>query len=393
MQTITTDSHPKEAPPALVIGMSIHGLAVARALARRGVVVHCLAEQECPPQPATYTRYGRIHVERGLNTDRLSSILLDLAVRVGHSQRIVLFPTSDRMVKCVAESWPALQDKFALSWSDSLDRVRELQRKDSLAAYCERAGVRHPKSRILASASTCASTIEGLEFPLIIKPALPLSSFKAIRVATVDELFKYCELFHGDLPFVVQEWVEGPEPSLYACTSFLDRGRPAFLFTSRKLAAIPEGLGQGTVFETVDAPEVREIAAKFMASLDISGPVAVEFKRDAAGRFWLIEPNVGRTEYCVDLAIQSGYDLPYIEYLSALGTGSGPEIPARGRECVWFDTDKDLRCFLAHLGRLRGASGRLRRPVFPYLGHRDLRPLAKALLRRLQIRMMNAQRA
>ncbi|HEY8508705.1 MAG TPA: hypothetical protein VIL32_10130, partial [Steroidobacteraceae bacterium] len=300
----------EHSPPALVVGLSIHGLAVVRALARSGVQVHALCEAEDPPQPTAYTRYAKVHIRAGLNTEALTSHLLEIAKTIGAAGRIVLFPTSDRMTRCIANAWPQLAGHYLLSWADCRDLVLQLQRKDSLAAWCDRAGIDYPRSRVLSDPSGCAAIASELRFPVVIKPAQPLSSFKAIRATSPEEIEQCCADYPRDLPFVVQEWIEGPEPSLYACTTFLDRGKPLFFFTSRKIAACPPGLGQGTVFETVDAPQIRELTARFLAPLGLSGQAAVEFKRDAAGKFWFIEPNVARTEYCVDLAIQSGFNLP-----------------------------------------------------------------------------------
>ena len=352
---------------------------MARALARQGVTVHCLSDSQTPDLPTTRTRYATVHFRRGLNSGPLASFLSEIADEIGSTDKIVLFPTSDRIAKAVATAWDALDERYALSWSHCRNLVLELQRKDYLAMYCDRAGVRHPRSRSLSHPEDCQSVAESLQFPLVVKPAQPLSSFKAIRLDDLAGLRWCVSEYSYDLPFVVQEWIDGPEPSLYSCTTYLDHGSPLYLFISRKIAAQPPGLGQGTVFETHADRQTEEIAARFLRQLDLSGPVAVEFKRDAAGRFWVIEPNVGRTEYCVDLAVQSGFNLPYIEYLQVAGRSAEITLPARSRGCVWFDTDKDPACFLANIGVLRDQSGRIRRPVFPYFGHGDWRPLAGSI--------------
>lgn len=374
---------PGHRQPALVVGFSIHGLAVARALALRGIQVHCLADAHVPPYPTTYTRYAKVHCRPGLNTAPLATYLIELANEIGSQHKIALFPTSDRIVKAIGAAWEQLEDRYLLSWSHCRELVLKLQRKDSIAEYCEQAGVRYPRTRVIASSTSSDSCIAELQFPLVIKPAQPLSSFKAIRIGDLSELRRYVSQYAGDLPFVVQEWIEGPEPSLYSCTTLLDRGAPLFMFTSRKIAASPPGIGQGTVFETIDNVEIQEISARFLSQMDLSGPVAVEFKRDPDGRFWLIEPNVGRTEYCVDVAIQSGFNLPYIEYLKATGAASNISLPTRQKECAWFDTDKDPACFLTNLRTLRAESGERRKVVFPFLGHDDWRPLAASFVQQI----------
>lgn len=375
---------PGHRQPALVVGFSIHGLAVARALALRGIQVHCLADTHVPRYPTTYTRYAKVHCRPDLNTAPLATYLIELANEIGSQHKIVLFPTSDRIVRAIGAAWEQLDDRYLLSWSHCRELVLKLQRKDSIAEYCEYAGVRYPRTRVIESSTDINSCGAGLQFPLVIKPAQPLSSFKAIRISDLTELRRYVAQYAGDLPFVAQEWIEGPEPSLYSCTTLLHHGGPLFMFTSRKIAASPPETGQGTVFETVHNREIQEISARFLSQMDLSGPVAVEFKRDANSQFWLIEPNVGRTEYCVDLAIQSGFNLPYLEYVQVTtGAKSDIVLPTRQTECAWFDTDKDPGCFLANLRTLRSESGERRKVAFPYLGHDDWRPLAASFLQRI----------
>jgi predicted ATP-grasp superfamily ATP-dependent carboligase len=332
-----------------------------------------------PQQPAAHTRYAKVHFRRGLNTGPLAQFLVELAEEIGSPEKIVLFPTSDRISKAIATSWNELQQRYQLSWAHCRDLVLRLQRKDSLAEYCERAGVTYPRSRVLSSAAEVTSVADGLRFPLVVKPAQPLSSFKAIRLDGLSDLERCVATYARDLPFVVQEWIDGPEPSLYSCTTYLDRGRPLYMLTSRKLAASPPGTGQGTVFESIDDAQTAQITSRFLGQMDLSGPVAVEFKRDANGRFWLIEPNVGRTEYCVDLAIQSGFNLPYIEYLHVTQQMTQAALPTHLRPCVWFDTDKDPACFLVNMRSVRDESGRWRKIVFPFVGHGDWRPLFSSL--------------
>jgi predicted ATP-grasp superfamily ATP-dependent carboligase len=369
----------------LVVGFSVHDLAVARSLARSGVTVYSVSDVQHPPLAQVYTRYTHVFFRAGLNTDALANHLFEIANLIGSREKIVLFPTSDRIARGIAAAWPALSERYELSWAHCRDLVLRLQRKDALPEYCEAAGILYPKSRIVTEAARVAEVLEGLEYPVVVKPAQPLSSFKALRMTSLAEVQQCCARYPRDLPFVVQEWIEGPEPSLYACTSYLVRGKPLFTFTSRKIDAAPRGLGQGTVFETIDAPEIESIARTFLAQLDLSGPVAVEFKRDHSGRYWFIEPNVGRTEYCVDLAIQAGFNLPFIEYLDVTGRREEISLPAQARDCAWFDTDKDFSCFVRNLGVLRIGSRERRKAIFPFIGHGDWRPLIGSIVRRPRV--------
>jgi hypothetical protein len=95
----------------------------------------------------------------------------------------------------------------------------------------------------------------------------------------------------------------------------------------------------------------------------------------------MIEPNAGRTEYCVDLAIQAGFNLPVIEYHHALGHDLAALAPGHSIPQLWADTDKDPYCLgtlpPGEVSRRAGPAG----PVFPYRGHGDPLPLmASAVL-------------
>lgn len=368
--------------PALVVGFAIHGLAVARALARSGVHVHALSDSSMAEHPTARTSYARMHFRPSLNSGPIAQYLLELADVIGSPHKIVLFPTSDRIAQGISAAWDSLSERYLLSWAHCRNLVMQLQHKDSLTEHCERAGVRYPRSRVLHTVDGAGAIAKELRFPLAVKPARPLSSFKAIRAESPAELERCAREYASDLPFVVQEWIDGPEPSLYACTSYLVHGSPVYLFTSRKIAASPPGTGQGTVFQTLEDEQVKQIAAQFLRMLDLSGPAAVEFKRDANGVFWFIEPNVGRTEYCVDLAVQGGFNLPLIEYLHATGGDWRRALPDHVSPCAWFDTDKDPACFVRNLHAL-GGDGARRRAVFPYVGHEDWRPFVTSLHRQV----------
>jgi predicted ATP-grasp superfamily ATP-dependent carboligase len=377
-------------PLALVIGFTIHGLAVARSLAKAGITVHAFVQPDAVASPCTRTRFARIHMRDQLNGDGLLPALGQFAAKAPADRRIVLFPTSDRIVKTLAENWDALAARYLLSWSHCRDLVLKMQLKSSIPELCELSSVPYPRSCVLRSAADCEVAFDHLRKPLIVKPAQPLSSFKALVVESLPALQGIVTKFGLDLPFVVQEWIEGGEGSLFACTAYLDRGRIIGMFTSRKLAAMPPGTGQGTIFASTDDETIRRFTRRFLADLDLSGPVAVEFKRDSDGHYWLIEPNVGRTEYCVDLAIQSGFDLPRIEYHHACGNDPATILRPFRSDRIWFDTDKDPRCFISNRNLLTPDPMQRLHPVFPYHGHDDLGPVfaSSARLMRRAMRMV-----
>lgn len=366
-------------PLALVTGFTIHGLAVARALSRAGVDVHALTPPGSRFSPTRFTRYATVHVRDNLNSDDLVEHLLEFARTESAGRQTVLFPTSDRMAAAMARGWDRLGDRYLLSWAHCRNLVLAMQLKDNLPAMAERSGILHPRSVRIGNLDDCELAARQLHLPCIVKPVKPLSAFKAIVVQTADELRRATSMYAKDLPFIAQELIDGDEGSLYACTTFLDHGRELCMLTSRKLAASPPGLGQGTIFATEPNPEIEALTRQFLAGLDLSGPVALEFKRDGRGQYWMIEPNVGRTEYCVDLAIQSGINLPWIEYCHATGGVAAADLRTFRHHCTWFDTDKDPLCYLRNRAKLYERSKAAGSPVFPFYGTADWKPLTISL--------------
>lgn len=369
---------PSSRPTAFVLGMSPHGLAITRALARHDVPV--LAFEQAMALPSVATRYAQVHAAAGLNSERTAEFLLAFQRCRRSREPAVLFATSDHMVRSIARHWDDLRDDFRTSWSASVELVPKLIDKSNLGALCLERDLRYPRSFVLSGPGDVAEAVATIGMPLLVKPISPLSGFKALRVDSAGALAVLVERFTVDLPFLVQRWIDGGDDSLWFCSMVLDRGQPVATFTGRKIEAHPPGTGVGTIVESCRAPDVVDLSRRFIEGLDLSGPIAIEYKRDADGELWLIEPNVGRTEYSVDLIIQSGINFPLIEYQLALGLPVTAPVTQQ-REVVWYDTDRDPLCFMRHCRRERTVKPRGKHRVFPYWGHADSGPLWRATRR------------
>ena len=173
-----------------------------------------------------------------------------------------------------------------------------------------------------------------------------------------------------------QEYIEGGDDALYFGELLLDNGRSLFGMTGRKVLSHPPGQGQATVAETFDDAEVLRLTEQFFSGTGLSGPAALELKRDPEGRFWVIEPTIGRTEFLVELCIAAGFNQPWMEFMLACGQPGSP--PASTEPRIWCDTECDplvyvRLCLAAKSWRPRG-----KQAVFPYAGHGDPKPVLRA---------------
>ena len=359
-------------PIALVLGFSIHGLAIARALHADGIVVHAISDTES--LATCKTSYAYVHVDQRINSNMAIDCINDLIAKLAPNSSVVLFPTNDKIVESLAEHWERIRNNVHLSWSEDRLRIRELMRKDGFAEFGEAHDLNVPRSVVLESQEH-VEAIDTLRSPIVVKPAMPLGGFKVLRYETHKQAMGDVNRWRDDYPLIAQEWIAGDDTTLLFASYFVHEGKVLAEFTGRKLASLPPGLGQGVLVEKYDDENLSAEGRRIVEALSISGPVAIEFKRTSDGTLWAIEANVGRTEYSVDLLIGAGVNLPVIEFDALLGRTPNQVIRPREERVTWLDTDKEplalFQYLLIEFRRRRWPA----KMIFPYLGHSDPGPL------------------
>jgi predicted ATP-grasp superfamily ATP-dependent carboligase len=373
---------------ALVLGMSIHGLAICRALGKRGIVTYAIAAQKAP---ANLTRFATVLINPLVNSGDVACVLQEIGPTISKQSKTVLLPTNDTMVREIGIAWDVLKAWYAVSWSSSIRAVLDLQRKDRLPEIAAAAGIRHPASLIIQQGEDVLRIAATIGYPCIVKPAVPLSSFKVKLISSEREIIQNLDGWTKDLPLVAQEVIEGSDSDLLFYSGLWHSGKELGGFTGRKLYSIPPGMGQGTALEGYEDEEVRTLGRRFARYVKVDGPIAVEFKRRSNGNLIMIEPNVGRSEYCVDLLIQSGFNLPFMEYLSA--TDQPQRWGEAGRRPrTWYDSERDPFGYWRDCVASKSLFPRRTKPIFPYLGHNDPMPLLAALGTRVVLKVRGGVR-
>jgi predicted ATP-grasp superfamily ATP-dependent carboligase len=380
---------PGPTPPAVVLGLCAHGLAVARALDACGVTVHGV-EQDAS-LPGCRSRAARLALVRDINGPGLVDALLDARHPWAGGPPPVLFPTNDNMVRTLAEAWPSLDGRYRLSWSECRAGIRALLEKSALARRCAETGSAYPASVPFDADSNPDDIAARLGLPMIAKPARPLSSFKVKVIESVAELVRLRDQHRDALPFVVQSYVPGGDERIRFCALYLDRGRELARVDGRKLRSRP--MGHTTIAEPLHDDAIHAETTRFLRGLELSGPVSVEWKLDPAGLPWIIEPTVGRTDFWVDVCVANGVNLPWIEYCHQVGLPL-PRVTQRF-DRTWINTERDpaaLPWWAGQVARRRANAGR---PTFPYLSATDPGPVPQATLRAAQRlwRRLSAQRS
>jgi predicted ATP-grasp superfamily ATP-dependent carboligase len=386
--------------PAVIVGaQEACGLGLVRSLACGDIPI--LVVDNSPLQPAMQSRFARGVTVPATAGRRLVDSLLQLAVDL--PARPVLFLTTDEAVVTVSEHRAELANayRFQLPAHDSLVALME---KSSFQGFAEQHGFPVPRSIRVESVFDLAR-LSQLSYPCVIKPSLKCAEYYArgfqrgYRVASAVEAEAICRAVQPVASrLVVQEWIEGPDTELYFCLQCRAAdGRTLASFTGRKLSIWPPDIGVTT--SCVAAPEVgKEVQAlteAFFAAASFAGIGSMEFKRDArTGRYFMIEPTLGRADWQEEIATLNGVNIPLAVYREQLGLEALPQ-PEPAACAVWSGSWRNsYRRLTGTYGRRYDAYWRLNDPLpalfYAVLGMEPVLRRANALVhnvrRSLQLR-------
>lgn len=358
-------------PIALVIGLCSHGIAMVRALRGHGVDIHAFEKNR--HIPGAKTNVAKVHIVSDINSEKLIAELLKFRETIDADRDIILLPTNDNNVRILGENVASLKGKFLLSWIDCAEQVCSLLLKDNIEMRCSETGLNYPKSRVINELDEIATIASNFDFPVLIKPVKPQSGFKALKIDDLEGLQATIGTFSDDLPILVQDWISGTDKDLYFSALYLNDGEVVSSFVGNKLESYPPAMGQTTVAINIEQSEVESITKQFFEGLKLSGPVSLELKCDDNGKFWVIEPTVGRTDFWAGLCTKSGWNIVLAEYQH----GCQHKITsfAEPRPTIWFDSERDIAAFPRNISYLLGGSSKPKyAPAFSFLDSKDIRP-------------------
>jgi predicted ATP-grasp superfamily ATP-dependent carboligase len=326
--------------PVVVINSSLNALGVVRSLASGGMPIYMATDTW--RSPAAWSRFCRVVRLRGLSGRTLIDGLKRLGEQIG--QRPVLILTGDGEVDAVSAHRAELEPLFRVSLPEA-QMVSVLADKTLFQNYAEQAGFPVPRS-VVISADADLDLIEGLSFPVVIKPGdktLVLSGCveRAVRASTPARArSEAVRMLAQAKRLVVQEWIDGPDSEIYFTLFACDRsGDVIAIFSGRKLVCDPPAIGNTAVCVAASqaaATTLEGLCKRFITHVGYRGLGSLEFKfsrRD--NRFVIIEPTVGRTDWQEEIATLCGVNIPLAAYWAELGQQPPPEAQAEPREAAW----------------------------------------------------------
>lgn len=327
-------SHRFERPPAIVCNAHITGLGVARALAKHDVPVIAVDRNGDGVAPASdgVTFAGEVTYP----LDDLDGFRTDIeAIAATVSGEPVAFGCMDEWVHAFANAEP---EGVRLPFADKtvVDSVLD---KESLYGIAEDLEVPYPETYRIAGigdeSPTAADalgdpfepeeTLEKLDFPFVVKPALKREFEEAVgtNVIEVGSETEYAEVIEtareAGIRVMAQEKVPIAEGEDCSLASYVPPSGDPLTFIGNPLVRFPRAFGTSCVVERVDRPEIEERALSVLSETEYYGISESEFVYDRERKEYVLLDINTRPWKWIDLPVKAGANLPMAAYAEATG--------------------------------------------------------------------------
>jgi D-aspartate ligase len=263
-------------------------------------------------------------------------------VAVWSGQKPVVMLGGDLEVAAVSERY----DEFATICRVSLpapEIVRTLGNKALFQAFAERDGFPVPRAVTFKDPADLPA-LRTLGMPVVIKPvdkALVLAGLvdRALRAKNFEEAAAAATrmVAHAG-PVLIQEWIDGADSDIVFCLFNCDaNSRCVQAFVGRKVVCDPPDVGSTAV--CIAAPEVERellsITTRLIDRVKYQGMGSLEFKRCRnTGRYLIVEPTVGRTDWQEEIATLCGVNIPLTAYRTELNLAQSESV-GNQRSIAW----------------------------------------------------------
>ena len=337
--------------PAVVLDLGYGGYGVVRSLVRYGIPVIGLCNQRRMPEYRTKLCDQKVY----FNGE--SDLREKLGQTVsGLTHKPVLYVTTDSYVNFIIENRQFIDENFLIHLPSN-EVLKLLLDKTAFTEYARQHNILIPRTHNLFNPEDLVHIAETLSFPVILKPFVRTSAWreaklsKAYYLDTKDELKKLYDRINSiESRLMVQEWIPGGDSNVYYClVYFNDQSDCLASFTGYKIRQWPVGTGTACSTAPLEDPFVTERTIEILQQLKYCGFGSIEFKlHDLNGKYYLIEPTVGRVEQIGYVATINGVNLPLSCY-NALTDAAIKEEPPPGKNIHYIDEPADLASTLVHL--------------------------------------------
>lgn len=311
-------------PYAVVIDLDhFLGLQTARIFARHNIPVIGFVNNK--HHYACKTKVCKSILQTDTKNEQLIKDLISLGKRF--SQKAVLVPCNDVSVSIISKNRQHLQNYYHFSLPES-DVLKMLMHKPSFYKYAVKNNFPVAPFHLITNENEAIEAANTIRFPCILKPSHRTSywesntNIKAFKIKTKTEFLKTYKLCSDwtDL-LLAQEWINGKDSNNYSCNCYFDKNsNPIVTFIAKKLRQWPTETGNTSLGIECENEVVLNESLRLFKKVGLRGLGYLEMKRDEkSGKYYIIEPNIGRPTGRSALAEASGVELLYTMYCDLVG--------------------------------------------------------------------------
>lgn len=301
----------------IVLGCSLTGYAVMRALARKNL--HVIGITYSKRDVAQLSRYVSEAVQSPPPSDEQAFVTC-LIQNADRWAGALILETADNAAIALSKHKQILSKYYRIATPD-WDALNVFIEKEKTYALAKAYDIPHPQTIPLLRLEDL-NQISGILYPCILKPvqSTPFTdrfhrkNFEVNNDRELEEKLRLC--LNAGLSMVLQEIIPGPDDNLYKMQGYVNsQGKLVGRFFYRKLRQHPPQYGIARVGISMDRqPEVERLTEELLARANYRGYFSNEFKLDPRdGQFKLIENNC-RMPRSGMLAIACGINFPWLIY-------------------------------------------------------------------------------
>jgi D-aspartate ligase len=279
---------------ALVLGGYVNGYSIVKELHEQQIKEITLFDPG-----RSLARYSNKIKYRAVIDKKPEILLKELKKLHQHYDYIVPFPTDDLQLKNLHVIYSEVSDFCYIPFN----RDNLLNASDKFFQYqtCEKIGVPYPKS-VNAKSVSDLEVIDGLNFPLLIKPSvkkyLEADVFRTLYLEMKSNYFLAKKILikkiNEGIEFIISEYIPGDDTNIYAYTCFRSpKGEILNEWVGKKLTQYPDKFGTFSSSSNETNEHVYKQGRLLIEALNLFGIAEAEFKYDYKDkRFKLMEVNL-----------------------------------------------------------------------------------------------------
>ncbi len=313
---------------ALILDAKLRqSLVTTRSLGRRSLCVAALEvssiiekSQHVPTFSSRWCQRTYIGPAYEQNTEPFLTYLKQLLSTTGTR---VLIPSADGTLEIVREHREELGRLTHIALAKESALAIAINKEQTLRT-AERLGVGVPRGVVVKAVDEVAEAIREIGLPAVVKPVESWlwGEQQGVRlichlVTTPDEARRAVEELTQDGGNILfQQFLSGKREAI----SFLYAHGTMYARFAQWAKRMQPPLGGTSVYrQSIAIPEdIGEQAERLIREIELEGYSEVEFRRDSAGKPYLMEVNP-RLSASVEVAVRAGVDFPYLLYQWANG--------------------------------------------------------------------------